>query len=244
MNAYPVGQTIDLGPWELRDSDGDLVVAADEACTLLHPDGTTTNPAVTSPSTGVYTALVTPSNAGVYTYRVVLTLSDGSQAVNVGEFRVDASPLTTPAAATTTYTTPTLLRAELDIDPDQLSDADATRVIQAAEDHIDVLLGGRCPDSGTGRKVLEADVEAWQWAKLRRATVLLAALMHSTPDLLTQRQFRRVKGPDFEVEDPMSGATPQTVLGPLNASGLRVLSGRALPGGRSAPVDALPTWGD
>ena len=92
MNAYPVGQTIDLGPWELRDADGDLVVAADEACTLLLPDGTTTNPTVTTPSTGVYTALVTPAQLGLHSFEAILTLSDGSQAVNVGEFYVTATP--------------------------------------------------------------------------------------------------------------------------------------------------------
>ena len=245
MNTYPLGQTIDLGPWTLRDADGDLTAASSSACTVLLPDGTTATPTVTTSSTGIYSATYTPAAAGVYTYRTVLTLSDGSTAVNVGELRVDASPLTTAAAATTTYTTPALLRAELDVDPDQLSDADATRIIQGVEDHIDDLLGGWPPDDTTGRKILQADVEAWQWTKLRRAAVLLAAHAHTHPAARGERQYRRVKGPDFELEDPLSGPVPASVLAPLNQSGLRRLSGRALPGGsRSRSPDLRSTWGD
>lgn len=142
------------------------------------------------------------------------------------------------------YTTAADLRIELGgLTVGQLSDADATLLIQQAEDRIDGLLGGWPVDETTLRKIVEADVESWQWSLLGRATVVLAALLYGTPNLLTQPRYRREKGPDFEVEDPLGGVIPDTVIGPLNGSGLRVLAGRALPGGsRTAPI--LRSWRD
>ena len=142
------------------------------------------------------------------------------------------------------YTTAADLRIELGgLTVGQLSNADATLLIQQAEDRIDGLLGGWPVDETTLRKIVEADVESWQWSLLGRATVVLAALLYGTPNLLTQPRYRREKGPDFEVEDPLGGVIPDTVIGPLNGSGLRVLAGRALPGGsRTAPI--LRSWRD
>lgn len=142
------------------------------------------------------------------------------------------------------YTTAADLRTELGgLTVGELSDADATLLIQQAEDRIDGLLGGWPVDETTLRKIVEADVESWQWSLLGRATVVLAALLYGTPNLLTQPRYRREKGPDFEVEDPLGGVIPDTVIGPLNGSGLRVLAGRALPGGsRTAPI--LRSWRD
>lgn len=146
MNAYPMGQTIDLGPWELRDADGDLVVAADEACTLLLPDGTTTNPTVTTPSTGVYTALVTPSQLGLHSFEAILTLSDGSQAVNTGHFRVIASPTVAPGYRherdlVRIHIGDTNPDAELltDVEIDLLLDARSGVVLPAAADACDAI---------------------------------------------------------------------------------------------------------
>ena len=135
------------------------------------------------------------------------------------------------------YTDSATLRTELGVDLTTLPDAAALLLIQQAEDQIDVLLGGRPVDETTLRKVVEANVETWQWGLLDRATVVLASMLYSTPNLLTQAHYRREKGPDFEHEDPLTGSIPATVTGPLNASGLRVLTGRALPGGsRRCPV--------
>lgn len=144
------------------------------------------------------------------------------------------------------YTTAAALRTELGgLTIGDLSDAAALVLIQHAEDRVDSLLGGRPIDETTLRKVVEADVESWQWSLLGRATVVLAALLYGTPNLLTQPRYRREKGPDFEVEDPLGGVIPETVIGPLNGSGLRVLSGRALPGGsRGRSPDLRSTWGE
>lgn len=142
------------------------------------------------------------------------------------------------------YTTAAELRTELGgLTIGELSDAAATLLIQRAEDRIDSLLGGRPIDETTLRKVVEAEVESWQWSLLGRATVVLASLLYSTPNLLTQARYRREKGPDFEVEDPLGGVIPDTVIGPLNGSGLRVLAGRALPGGSRVPP-ILRSWRD
>lgn len=141
------------------------------------------------------------------------------------------------------YTTANELRAELGLTTSQLTDPQATVLIQRAEDRIDSLLGSRPIDETTLRKVVEDEVESWQWDLLGRATVVLAALLYGTPNLLTQPRYRREKGPDFEVEDPLGGVIPETVIGPLNGSGLRVLSGRALPGGSRVPP-ILRSWRD
>ena len=142
------------------------------------------------------------------------------------------------------YTTAAELRTELGgLTIGELSDAAATLLIQRAEDRIDSLLGGRPIDETTLRKVVEAEVESWQWSLLGRATVVLAALLYGTPNLLTQPRYRREKGPDFEVEDPLGGVVPDTVIGPLNGSGLRRLGGRALPGGSGTPP-ILRSWRD
>lgn len=142
------------------------------------------------------------------------------------------------------YTSANALRTELGgLTSGQLSDAAATLLIQQAEDRIDGLLGGWPVDETTLRKIVEDEVESWQWSLLGRATVGLAALLYGTPNLLTQPRYRREKGPDFEVEDPLGGVIPDTVLGPLNGSGLRRLAGRALPGGSGTPP-ILRSWRD
>jgi len=133
------------------------------------------------------------------------------------------------------YTTAAALRTALGVSSGTLSDGAATTIITQAEDWIDNLLGGWYPDETTGRKIDQDDVLAWQWEKLTRAATKAAAALYATPTLLTVRQYRREKGPDFEVEDPLGGGalTPAIVL--LNASGLRRLAGRAVAGRRCVP---------
>ena len=133
------------------------------------------------------------------------------------------------------YCTATELRTYLDVTSGTLSDEAAIVLIEDAEDWIDTLLGGWPVDETTGRKILQADVLAWQWTKLGRATVKTAGAVYHYPTLLTVRRYRREKGPDFEVEDPLGGGalTPAIVL--LNASGLRRLAGRAVAGRRCVP---------
>lgn len=248
MSTYPEGQTVRIGPGpdnaaglELRDAAGVLVNATTNTLKVLRPDGVqaTVSPVV-NPSTGIYYADYLPPEEGVHTWEWVFTVG-AAQAVKVGEFTVAASPLEAAASATTTYATPTELRAHLDVDQNGLADAAATALILDAEDLIDRVLGGWPPDETTGRKITQGDVEAWQWAKLTRATVKLAARLHRDPGLLTSPAYRSVAGPDFSFSGPQGGGAAHTlgvqVLALLDDSCLRRLAGRAVTGasGRTAP---------
>lgn len=127
------------------------------------------------------------------------------------------------------YATPAELRAEPEV-PDTATDAELAPVIALAEDRIEDWLGARPRDPETGRLVVEADVEAWQWTKLRRATVRLAARLFENPDALTPSRYESVSGPDFSKSGPTSPvAQIADVRIPLNASGLRIMGARAVP---------------
>lgn len=110
------------------------------------------------------------------------------------------SPMTPPEP---TYLAIEDLTADSAI-PDDMDDADAVALIVAAEDAIDGMLGCRTVNTTTGRKVDEDDdeVEAWQWAKLQRATLALAVRLHGDPDLLKGRQWERESGPEFTLSGP------------------------------------------
>ena len=126
------------------------------------------------------------------------------------------------------YTDADMVRSLLGVSEASLSDERAAVLIADAEDLIDEALGARPVDPDTGRKVVEADVETWQWAKLGRATAKLAAQIYSDPTVATGQRWRRQKGPDFEVEDPIGpgqgllGGLPVQTL--LNQSGLARLT--------------------
>ena len=143
---------------------------------------------------------------------------------------------------TVVYATAADLRAALGVSLSELPDARAEAVILEAEDFTDGLLGGWPIDETTGRKIVEADVEAWQWSKLNRAVLLLAAELYASPDVLRRARYRREKGPDFEFEDPLGGGVLSRYLTVLDDSGLRRLSGRARPGRRRRPCESDPRW--
>lgn len=106
--------------------------------------------------------------------------------------------------------------------------------IENAEDVIDDLLGRPTSDPATtGRKVVQTDVEAWQWAKLKRATIKLAAALWANPNLVGGRRWRSESGPDFSFSGPQGSQVGGQVLALLTASGLRHLAGRATRGRRS-----------
>lgn len=126
------------------------------------------------------------------------------------------------------YTTATALRSYLGVNSTTLPDARALVLIESAEDAIDQMLGAWPVDETTGRRIVQSDIEAWQWSKLGRATMLLAAQLYSKPDALQGPRYRKESGPDFAVEDPLTGPVPSTVMTVLDASGLRRLAGRAV----------------
>jgi hypothetical protein len=126
-----------------------------------------------------------------------------------------------------TYATSTEVRAALGLDNTALPDDAAQALLADAEDWIDSQLGARETDPLTGRKVIEEEVEPWQWAKLKRATLKVAARLHAEPSILSSPQWDVVKGPDFETSG-RSGPTLGTEIASLLADTyLTVRSGRA-----------------
>ena len=142
------------------------------------------------------------------------------------------------------YITAAALRTALGVNSTTLPDATADALIVQAEDWVDDLLGAWYPDETTGRKILQADVLAWQWEKLGRATITAASALYNTPTLLTAAQYRKQSGPDFSVEDPQGGGPLAPAVTLLNASGLRKLTGRAVAGRRPVSRDRHFQYGD
>lgn len=109
-------------------------------------------------------------------------------------------------------------------------------MIEDAEDIVDSLLGAWPPDAdaSTGRKVIQTEVEPWQWNKLTRATTKVAARLYGDSGILDNAQWSSVSGPDFSLSGPLGGqavrviGTQAAVL--LDDSLLRRLKGRARPG--------------
>lgn len=66
--------------------DGVLTAPTTIALSVRWPDGTTTTPALTNPSTGVYYAEVSVTQAGTYSYRFVAT--GAAQGGDEGSFTV------------------------------------------------------------------------------------------------------------------------------------------------------------
>lgn len=122
------------------------------------------------------------------------------------------------------YLTADELRDYLSVTNLILTDDAALLIIEDAEDTIDEALGVRPVDLTTGRRVVQADVEAWQWSKLKRATLKVAARYYSQPVDPTGGRWQRMKGPDFEVEGPMGSELGSDVEAVLNQSGLRQLT--------------------
>lgn len=209
--------------WQLKQ--GTTVIQARNA------SGVEEDPA----GSGIYLVQVTwPTTTGRYRF-IADTGTITPDTVLEEEIIVSYSRVDVPASDGPAYTTPDALRAALSVDDTVLTDEAADLLIVEAEDWIDSLLGGWPVDDTTGRKIDQDDVLAWQWEKLTRAATKAAAALYTTPTLLTSRQYRREKGPDFEVEDPLGGGALTPAITLLNASGLRRLAGRATAGTRCVP---------
>lgn len=136
------------------------------------------------------------SDAGVLAtgwLRVVWVNQDSSTAASnaIRFYETSASP-------DGAYCTADQLRTELGVDDDTLTDTAASALIADACDVVDSELGAWEVDEFTGRKIVQEDVETWQWDLLSRATVKAAAILYARPTILTGQQYDRVKGPDFE----------------------------------------------
>jgi len=116
------------------------------------------------------------------------------------------------------------MQAEVGVSSTTLPDEAAKALVRAAEGEVDYLIGARPIDTTTGRKVNIGDVEVWQWGKLKRATLILAADLYASPDAFQPSKWDRVEGPDFRFIGAKWAINRQAV-NELDQSGLRRLSG-------------------
>lgn len=210
-----------------------------DVITARTTSGITEQPA----GSGVYaTELVAPTVRGVYL--VVWDIVVGGTPLTpddtfTEQLEVTMSIPSGPGDLTgpTYYASVQDVRDELGDDGDSLDDAEVVRLIIDAEDLVDEYLGARCVDPTTGRKVVRADVEEWQWTKLNRATTKLAALLHTDPDL-TGVLYSEVSGPEFSVKGREGSRFGSSIDALLNQSGLRGLPNGlgsiSMAGGRSS----------
>lgn len=82
MATYDIGDVVTL-TCTVRDEAGALADAEAITCTITLPDGTTTSPTPTHPSTGTYTATYTPAVAGRFAVKWLAT------GANAGAFADD-----------------------------------------------------------------------------------------------------------------------------------------------------------
>ena len=72
MSTYDLGDVVTLTA-TVKDTAGAPANAGTMVCTVTAPDGTTSTPSVANPSTGTYTAQLTPASAGRYQVRWLAT---------------------------------------------------------------------------------------------------------------------------------------------------------------------------
>jgi uncharacterized protein YfaS (alpha-2-macroglobulin family) len=86
-NVYDIGDEVEL-TGTFKDAAGALASPSSVVCRVKKPDGTllNPNPVVTSPSTGVFKAIVDPDAAGEWWYRFEGT--GGTKAAGEGVFKV------------------------------------------------------------------------------------------------------------------------------------------------------------
>jgi hypothetical protein len=128
------------------------------------------------------------------------------------------------------YATAPDLRLELGLAADDLaglSDADATRLIDDAEDRVDEMVPTLPIDQATGRRIPIADLTPGQAVLLTRATVKLAAAAQRDPRAFEPARWGSIAGPDFSKSQPIAGGISptartarSTARGLLRAAGL------------------------
>jgi hypothetical protein len=128
------------------------------------------------------------------------------------------------------YTDADAVRTELGVDDVVLDDAAALQLIVKSETFVDEMLGVIPVDVDTGRKIVEDDVEGWQWAKLGEATVQMAVFLFRNPAWSLEQRYDSV-GNEVSGSGPLGSPLP-LVSAILNQSGLRRLTGRATGGRR------------
>lgn len=102
------------------------------------------------------------------------------------------------------------------------TNAELEALLVTAEETVDRLIGPRDVDADTGRKYVVDDagpLTAAQRAALKRATILVALELYADPNAFDPPAGSRIKGPDFEVDEPATG-TARARLALLRAAGV------------------------
>lgn len=133
------------------------------------------------------------------------------------------------------YATIEELREKVKVEEAMLPDDEATQILTEAEDLTDERLGVRPIDEDTGRKVVPAEEDAWRIAKLRDATLEVAAVIFRDPDVASRQRARYTSG-DVSVSGFYGAAFGERADALLNQSGLRANRAR-MSGGRRRSLD-------
>lgn len=219
LDNAPTGMVGTLGVRVLAKSDESTVTARTTAGIVESPAGS-----------GRYKATLTaPNAAGAYT---VLwdtgTVSPTTTASDDLSVTYDLPPTVQSGPL---YATPDDLRKELKVSAEMLPDEEANGILTTACDLIDERLGIRPIDPETGRKVKPDEVDAWRARKLAEATIEVAAVIFSDPDV-ARRQRARFSSGDVSVSGFYGPAFGERSAALLNQSGLVVNTARMSGGAR------------
>lgn len=132
------------------------------------------------------------------------------------------------------YTTADDVRTVLGVSEDAFDDDAAEALILTAEDITDDLLGAWTIDDASGRKIVEADVDDWQFEKLGRFVAQLTAKLYLNPSLVNGVQWTSESGPDFSHSGPVGSPVGAGLMSILNQTGLRRLTSGSV--GRRQPA--------
>lgn len=124
------------------------------------------------------------------------------------------------------------LRAEAEASKAALPDEKAAKLIRYATTLVENVLGDiprKTSGPQEGLKIAEADVEAWQFEKLKEAIAVLASRLYHNPELTEGVVFDSVSGPDFSRSGGVGRLFGSEAAALLDATGLRPTGARARP---------------
>lgn len=171
MNTYTKGQTVELAE-TLKDGTGTLINASSQTLTVTAPDATSSSPATTNPSTGVYKGKKTADQIGLWSYKWDFTLTGGDHATRTGQFYVAASSFEPRSSDLTDLGAVRNFLQSPAGDVEQ--DAIIGQLITAASRAISTYLGRELYSAGTATRRFELDARDLHWTDSTPARLDLA----------------------------------------------------------------------
>lgn len=236
--TYSAGQTIDLGPEVVTDSNGNAATASAQTVTVRAPDGTTSTPAVTGAGgASGYDASLTVTQIGLWSYEWDFTLG-GDHAVRTGQFYVAASPFDPRTGDLTDLGT---VRGFLQSPAgDVEQDAVIGQLITAASRAIATYLGREIGATGAATRRFEMDasnLRVGQPARLDLAPYDLRAITTLKVDPETAAPTTLVQDTDYRLL-PVTKAD-----GVWSAVRIFTLPATSPTTGRDRIIEIDGTWG-